>query len=136
MKSVLFSTLFLCFVYNAKSQSSPSVNTENGKFVVYYPSGNIKAQGKYQNNKREGEWFFYHENGNIALKKNFSNGSPIGEWIYYNTDGTLAMKVDDIAKVNEKVEIIRYENNKVKYKSAFIDGRKNTESQGELNKKF
>ena len=60
----------------------------------------------------------------VALKKNFSNGEQVGEWCYYNQDGGLLLKVDDIAKINEKDEVALYENNKVKSKGIFVNGKK------------
>ena len=134
MKATLFTLLFFCitFVINAQSYNSNG----HGKYVMYYKSGNIKAQGKYLNNKREGEWIYFHENGAIALKKNFSNGVQVGEWTYYNPDGTLAMKVDDITKIDEKVEMTLYEKNKVKYKSTFLNGKNTGTNERDLNNKF
>lgn len=136
MKTFLFVFLFITTAFSIKGQTSPSDINNHGKYVMYYKTGSIKAKGKYLNDKREGEWIFFHENGNIALKKNFSKGVQVGEWIYYNPDGTLAMKVDDISKVDEKVDISLYENNKVKYKSTFVNGRKVSNTQTDLNKKF
>jgi len=135
MKAILFFVLFFCntFVINAQSNNSSG----HGKYVMYYKNGSVKAQGKYLNNKREGEWIYFHENGSIALKKNFYNGVQVGEWIYYNPDGTLAMKVNDISKINEKVEITLYdEKNKVKYKSTFVNGKNTGTNDRELNNKF
>lgn len=136
MKNTFFSLLFIFTVLLVKSQTSPAMVNTHGKYLMYYKSGSIKAKGNYLNNKREGEWIYYHENGSVALKKNFSNGIQIGEWIYYNPDGTPAMKVDDISKISEKVEITRYEQNKVKYKSTFVNGKNVGSNEKELNNKF
>ena len=139
MKTILISTLFLCFVFTVKSQNTSNLN-EDGKHVVYYQNGKVKAQGNYVNNKREGEWLFYYENGKIALKKNFSKGEQIGEWCYYNQNGNLLLKVDDISKINESVEIAHYENNKLKTKNVFVNGKKQEDyintKHIELNNKF
>ena len=134
MKALLFSALLICIAFISKGQTNKDINeiNEDGKHVVYYQNGNVKAQGNFKNSKREGEWIFFYESGTVALKKNFSNGEQVGEWTYYNQDGTLAMKVDDITKIDEKVEMTRYEKNKVKTKSTFVDGKK----QEELNNKF
>ena len=123
MKTIIISALLLCLAFTVKSQSTSNSN-EDGKHIVYYQNGNVKAQGNYVNNIREGEWLFYYENGSIALKKSFSIGEQVGEWCYYNQDGNLLLKVDDIAKINEKTEIALYENNKVKSKGIFVNGKK------------
>lgn len=136
MKTTIFSFLFIGISFLLKSQDNTYNMSNHGKYVMYYKSGNVKAQGKYLNHMREGEWVFYHENGNVALKKNFSNGVQVGEWAYYNQDGSLAMKVDDIAKVDEKVEITLYKKNKVKSKATFVNGRKVSNTYSDLNKKF
>lgn len=136
MKTTLFSLLFFFTLSTVKAQTTVNPVNTHGKYVMYYQSGNIKARGNYLDNKREGEWVFYHENGSVALKKNFSKGVQVGEWVYYNPDGTLVMKVDDIAKVDEKVEVTLYDNNKVKCKNTFVNGRKISTSQTDLNKKF
>ena len=123
MKTLFISALLFCLSFTIKSQSTNNLN-EDGKHVIYYKNGNVKAQGNYVNNRREGEWLFYYENGAMALKKKFSKGEQVGEWCYYNQDGVLLLKVDDISKINEKTEVALYENNKVKSKGTFVNGRK------------
>jgi antitoxin component YwqK of YwqJK toxin-antitoxin module len=123
MKTIIISAFFLCLTIVVKSQDTGNLS-QDGKHVVYYQNGNVKAQGNYVNNKREGEWLFYYENGAIALKKNFSKGEQVGEWCYYNQDGGLLLKVDDISKINEKAEVALYENNKIKSKGTFVNGKK------------
>ena len=139
MKGLFISAVFICTAFLAKAQTNFTI-TENGKHIVYYQNGNVKAQGNYQNNKKEGEWNYFYDNGKLALKKNFVNGEQVGEWTYYNQDGSLAFKVDDIAKIEEKADITRYENNKVKTKVTFVNGKKEItpvkNEQGELNNKF
>jgi len=139
MKTILISTLFLCLVFISKSQNNIDLN-EDGKHILYYKNGNVKSQGSYVNSKREGEWLFYYENGILALKKNFAKGKQVGEWCYYNQNGSLQLKVDDISKVDEKVEIALYENNKVKSKGTFINGKKEgdliLDNQVDIKKSF
>ena len=34
---------------------------KQGKWIVYYKSGEVKAEGNYVDDLREGEWIFYYE---------------------------------------------------------------------------
>lgn len=139
MRAAFLLTLLFGFSLITKGQTNLLTTKKDGKHTVYHTNGNIKAQGNYLNNQREGEWLYYYENGKMALKKNFSKGIQVGEWVFFNQDGSLGLKIDDIAKIDDKVEV-SHEKNSVTSKTTYLNGKKEIErkkmEQVELNNKF
>lgn len=139
MRVILFSAALFILSFTAKSQNTTKA-IEDGHAIVYYKTGKIKSIGNYINNQREGEWLYFHENGQVALKKNYSNGSQTGEWSYYNEKGNLILKVEDISKMDQQTQVTLYENNEVKGKALFVNGKRvsdwNKADKVDLNNKF
>ncbi len=89
---------------------------DKGRFVEYYPSGEIKAEGPksgshavglwkyyyrngakqaeglYNNGKRVENWQFYHENGELSAKGLYQGGKVSGEWVYYYDNGEVSSR--------------------------------------------
>jgi antitoxin component YwqK of YwqJK toxin-antitoxin module len=63
-----------------------------GKWVYYYPNGNIKSSGHYDSDLAEGEWTFYSESGVIQSKGGFEKGQWHGPWQWYDEKGNLREK--------------------------------------------
>lgn len=93
-----------------------SLQTKNGLFTYYYPSGKIQVEGWMQNNVQEGCWkgwydggelkdsvFFsrgyktgpsysWFENGTPKHVGTFANNQPTGDWTWYHENGNPSTK--------------------------------------------
>ena len=76
---------------------------DNGKWVEYYESGEVKKEGNYVDGKKEGKWVEYYENGKVWVEGNFVNGKKVGKWVEYDESGKV--KDEDIYKDGECVEM-------------------------------
>ena len=48
-----------------------STGIKNGKYLEYYPNGEIKLKGKFENDRQAGTWRYYDEDGKLIEKKKF-----------------------------------------------------------------
>lgn len=65
------------------SQEGNFVNGhEEGKWLFYYPDGNILSIQHFKNGKLDGEFINYDKFGRIIIKGNYLNGEKDGEWIF------------------------------------------------------
>jgi antitoxin component YwqK of YwqJK toxin-antitoxin module len=70
----------------AKEVSSKKGRAQ-GKFSMFYESGELMTTGSYEDDKREGVWKTYYKNGKIKEKGKYSNGEKVGVWkIFYKND--------------------------------------------------
>lgn len=60
-----------------------------GKWKLYYETGELKAEGEFKDSKRVDDWIYYHKNGEIEHKAKFGDGIPNGKWTWYYEDGKL-----------------------------------------------
>jgi antitoxin component YwqK of YwqJK toxin-antitoxin module len=54
---------------------------EEGKWLTFYPDGNLLSIQHYVNGKLEGEYISYDIYGNFNIKGNFMNDQKHGEWL-------------------------------------------------------
>lgn len=65
-----------------------------GKWVFYYPNGEIETIGRFKSGKRVGKWKYYYPNGKIMQISSYSTtGERSGEWKVYDTIGNILEKV-------------------------------------------
>jgi uncharacterized protein YuzE len=67
-----------------------------GKYTVYYPSGEIKYQVDCENNLRNGVEIEYYENGNIKMKGQCLSDKEYGRYYYYNEEQKLDSMIEYI----------------------------------------
>jgi antitoxin component YwqK of YwqJK toxin-antitoxin module len=85
---------------------------KNGKFVYYFPNGNVEKEGEYDNgallgvwchnfmngslkskgetnaeNHKVGQWEFGYPNGQLKEKGSYSNDDTVGLWQYWYEEG-------------------------------------------------
>ena len=63
-----------------------------GKYILYQEDGTKIFETTYLNGKDNGDYFLFHENGQIQVQGKFKNGIPKGVWKYYNSRGKLTGK--------------------------------------------
>lgn len=88
-----------CMIYNesgGKSIQQYLNGVDYGKWVFYFPDGQIQTKGKFNEyGKRVGKWRYYHENG---MKKQISiystEGERIGKWIEYDSIGEIINEIN------------------------------------------
>ena len=105
---------------------------QQGPWVEYYVSGQLKAKGDYDNGIKIGDWIFYHPNGKVEQKGRYDkkgraqglwqwfydSGSTLREEIYLNgkREGTMTEWKDSAKDTSGHVNIIT--------KGEYIDGMK------------
>ena len=88
-----------CMVYNEYGGESIQQylnGVDYGKWVFYFPDGQIQTKGRFNEyGKRVGKWRYYHENG---MKKQISiystEGERIGKWIEYDSIGEIINEIN------------------------------------------
>ncbi len=76
----------------------------DGRFVTYYPSGQIYYEGELVNNLMPIRTYYY-ENGNLKHREYFTNGNRIKRREYFDTDGNLTeIRTHGWHRKNEKFE--------------------------------
>tara|TARA_X000000368_G_scaffold414493_1_gene404448 strand:- start:1113 stop:1514 length:402 start_codon:yes stop_codon:yes gene_type:complete len=67
-----------------------------GKWVFYFPNGNIETKGRFNKvGKRIGKWSYYYENGQLKQVSRYSkNGERSGKWKKYNEVGDLIEEIN------------------------------------------
>ena len=73
---------------------------KEGRYVEFYPSGQIEREGFFFNDMMHGEAVSFHENGNVRIRSNWMWGLPQGRFHYYNKNGQL----DSIAEFSLRLE--------------------------------
>jgi len=120
---------------------------EVGKFVFYFPSGDIKAinmfrgktgvaysyqfggdsvlaaEGKYINSKRDSVWTFYNIQGNLIARESYEDNKKNGPSITYFPSGRKAEVTlyENGKKTGEWLQF--YESGKPKAKGKYVDGK-------------
>lgn len=65
------------------SQQGSFVNgLEEGRWLLFYPDGNVLNTQDYVNGKLHGEFITYDKFGDIEIKGNYVDGERDGEWIF------------------------------------------------------
>lgn len=65
-----------------------------GKFVLYQMNGSKVFETTYLNGKDNGNYFMFHDNGKVEVEGKFLNGVPKGTWKFYNEKGKLTGKAE------------------------------------------
>ena len=61
-----------------------------GKWVFYFPNGEIETKGKFRNGVRVGKWKYYYESGALKQVSSYSRtGQRSGKWIEYKENGDI-----------------------------------------------
>ena len=60
---------------------------KQGKWIVYYKSGEVKAEGNYVDDLREGEWIFYYESGPVEQRGFYKKGEYDDVWVWSFKNG-------------------------------------------------
>lgn len=92
----------------------------DGKYIIYYNTGNVNQKFYYENNNRHGSAVAYYKNGNLSLKSNYCMGILNGEWVKYYENGNIKEKGTYFN--GEKLGLWEeyYENGKLKSKGDLI----------------
>ena len=64
-----------------------SINNKTGKWLYFWPNGNIKKIGKYILNEKNKEWNYFYEDGSIQQKGNYVKNKPHGTWEWWYKSG-------------------------------------------------
>ncbi len=88
-----------CMTYNEYGKKSVQQylnGKDYGKWVFYFPDGQIQTKGRFNEfGKRVGKWRYYHENGKIKQISIYSkDGDRIGKWIEYNDAGDIINEIN------------------------------------------
>ena len=59
----------------------------NGRYISWYPNGQILEKGTLRDGKRNGSWAKWHENGQKYEKGTFKNDEKYGLWIQWDRNG-------------------------------------------------
>lgn len=101
-----------------------SLNKKNGKWLLYYPTGEIKAKGNYIRNVRTGKWTFYYKNQAIEQVGNYLRGYPTGEWKLFYNSGKL-WRIENLTKGKNNGKFTEFaENGDTLLSGEYIDGEK------------
>jgi len=95
-----------------------------GKWTLYYPTGEPKAKGEYKNDKRVGNWQFFYKNGKPEQKGEYKAGKPNGKWIwYYETGETL--RTEEFMNGKEDGELVELNKDGSEItRGKYLDGEK------------
>ena len=63
----------------AKEVSSKKGRAQ-GKFSMFYESGELMISGRYINDKKDGMWKTFSKNGKIQEKGKYKDGEKVGVW--------------------------------------------------------
>lgn len=80
--------------YNEKgvrTAEGPVGETEKreGRWNVYFETGELRAKGSYLNDRQHGEWKYYFLDGAVEQTGNLQNGVMYGEWKWYYPNGKI-----------------------------------------------
>ena len=59
----------------------------DGKFISYWPNGQLKKQGEYLVGRKIKEWAMFYENGNLALKESYDESGKLISSTYFDITG-------------------------------------------------
>jgi len=67
-------------------------NDYNGRYKVYYHSGQVKHLAYFEYGEKTGEVIWYHDNGQIETKGFYKNNNEDGDWVWYEENGEIDYK--------------------------------------------
>jgi uncharacterized protein len=65
-----------------------------GKWLYYYPNGQIENIEFNKNGLVDGEFISYHDNGKLSAKGRYEKGNRVGIFHVYNDKGELIEKLN------------------------------------------
>jgi len=87
-----------CLVYEGdlkKSIQQYIDGVDYGKWIFYFPNGEIETKGKFRNGMRIGKWKYYYDSGSLKQISSYSRtGQRSGEWIEYEENGDIIKVVN------------------------------------------
>ena len=82
--------------YPDKEKPFEIINYKNGvkygKWIKYFPNGNMMTETTYKDGKLEGPFVNYDPDGKLIVKGQYKDGEMDGVWLYYDETGTLYRK--------------------------------------------
>ncbi len=107
---------------------------EQGEWIIYYSTGEVKAKGVYKDGNRNGKWIYYYPNGKIEQEGFYDkNGKYTGTWKWYYSNGQL-LRQEEFRRGLEDGFLEEYDENGILItKGEFFDGEKEGEWIYELN---
>ncbi|MEE4115497.1 MAG: hypothetical protein V2I37_04980 [Marinilabiliaceae bacterium] len=100
---------------------------KSGKWINFYPDGNIMEEGSYQDNRKTGTWNYYSRSGKIIQKGSFRNGRNDGRWYWYYDDGNI-LREEDYYQGRRDGEFIEYsKTGEIISRGQYTDNEKNGE---------
>lgn len=97
---------------------------KEGKWIKYYPNGNVKQELTYVNNKPDGYAKTYYEDGTIAEEGIWKNNKWVGDYKYYFTNGNVAYQWSyNKSGKREGVQKYFHENGKLMIEGDWANGK-------------
>jgi len=62
---------------------------KQGKWTLYYKTGEIKSKGSYKNGRKIGVWTYFFKGKEVEQKGTFVKGKAQGDWTWYYPDGKI-----------------------------------------------
>jgi len=78
-----------------------SLGGGKGKYIEYYPNGNIESEIEYYNGKMDGKDIEYNEDGSIEEESVYKNGKRNGKFELFYDNGNLKSSVNLINNKRE-----------------------------------
>ncbi|BDC98563.1 toxin-antitoxin system YwqK family antitoxin [Persicobacter psychrovividus] len=72
--------------------SSDDPEIMEGRYTMYFKSGNKSAEGNYFQDEPVGFWRYYHENGQVKMQGEIVNRVNAGKWQYFHDNGQPKMQ--------------------------------------------
>jgi len=99
-----------------------SINNKTGKWLYFWPNGNIKKTGTYILNEKNKEWKYFYEDGSIQQKGNFVKNKPHGTWEWWYESGQKR-RTENYENGKEKGFVFEYDTTgKIIVKGEFFYG--------------
>lgn len=87
-----------CLVYEGDEKKSIQQylnGVDYGKWIFYFPNGEIETIGKFRNGVRVGKWKYYYESGALRQVSRYSRtGQRSGKWTVYKENGDIIESVN------------------------------------------
>ncbi len=112
--SVPYTGVYIKFFNYNNSKAALILNIKNGKrngkYICYYPNGQLSEKGSFKNNKMNGKFSAYYPNGNILKIYTVKEGKLHGAFKVFSIDGEITKKFysDMGTSIDEKAFFEKY----------------------------
>ncbi len=72
-----------------------------GEFTWWHANGQKSAEGEYANGTQHGEWVWWHPNGQKSTHGSYTRGEQTGEWLTWNPSGKLDQHAEYATRLND-----------------------------------